>query len=211
MPTKMFCELKEEKRGRILDACIEEFARYGYENSSTNRIVQKAGISKGSLFKYFENKEELFLFVFESVATEMLQDMGKRMQELPEDLFERVIQYSELEFLWYIKYPEKCKLLLHAISENDSTIKDKISEKYRLEGTDYYDNILKDVDISHLRRGREKTMALLKWVLAGFKEEFLASMEFIDHLDIEQIKKQYVEQLRDYLEIIKEGLVLKED
>lgn len=57
MPTNMFLELNIEKRTKIIVICITEFSKYGYENNSTNRIVQKANISKGSLFKYFKNKD----------------------------------------------------------------------------------------------------------------------------------------------------------
>ena len=56
MPTKIFTELDEKKQERIIDAALKEFAEYGYENASTNRIVKTCGVSKGSLFKYFENK-----------------------------------------------------------------------------------------------------------------------------------------------------------
>ena len=56
MPMKLFTELDSEKQERILDAALKEFAEYGYENGSTNRIVKNCGISKGSLFTYFENK-----------------------------------------------------------------------------------------------------------------------------------------------------------
>lgn len=58
MPKKLFFELKDEKRKKIIDTGISEFAKYNYNNSSTNRIVKDAGISKGSLFKYFESKED---------------------------------------------------------------------------------------------------------------------------------------------------------
>ena len=59
MPKKVFNELEKEKQDRIIEAAIKEFAEYGYENGSTNRIVKECGISKGSLFKYFENKEDI--------------------------------------------------------------------------------------------------------------------------------------------------------
>lgn len=40
-----------------------EFAEFGYDVASTNRIVKRIGISKGVLFKYFHDKETLFLYV----------------------------------------------------------------------------------------------------------------------------------------------------
>jgi AcrR family transcriptional regulator len=59
--TELFLRIPEEKRERILQAAISEFSSRGYESANTNTIAQAAGISVGSLYKYFENKEDLFL------------------------------------------------------------------------------------------------------------------------------------------------------
>ena len=53
MPKQTFLNLPEEKRNTIINIAIEEFAEYGLENASTNRIVAKSGISKGSFYQYF--------------------------------------------------------------------------------------------------------------------------------------------------------------
>lgn len=63
MPKKLFHELQEDKKQKIISVSISEFAKYGYTDSSTNRIVKDSGISKGSLFKYFESKEDLYFYV----------------------------------------------------------------------------------------------------------------------------------------------------
>ncbi|NJN44256.1 MAG: TetR family transcriptional regulator, partial [Anaerolineae bacterium] len=43
MPKQTFLNLPEEKRTIIIDAAIDEFAQYGLENASTNRIVANSG------------------------------------------------------------------------------------------------------------------------------------------------------------------------
>ena len=58
-----FLALDQDKQDRILNAAMEEFARNGYKNTSTNKIVKQAGISKGLLFHYFSNKKELYLMI----------------------------------------------------------------------------------------------------------------------------------------------------
>ena len=60
MPKQTFFNLPQEKRGIIINASIEEFAAYGLENASTNRIVKNSGIAKGSFYQYFEDKEDIF-------------------------------------------------------------------------------------------------------------------------------------------------------
>ena len=97
MPKKVFEELEKEKQDRILDAAIKEFAEYGYENGSTNRIVSVCGISKGSLFKYFENKEELYFYLIDTISVQMAEEMKADISKLSADLYERVIEYSAAE------------------------------------------------------------------------------------------------------------------
>ena len=63
MATEKFMKLDPQKRKTILDAALQEFADYGYEYASTNRIVEKAKISKGSLFYYFKSKKELYYYL----------------------------------------------------------------------------------------------------------------------------------------------------
>ena len=60
MPSATFYNLPEEKRERLLRAAREEFSRVPYESASVNRIIQSAGIPRGSFYMYFTDKEELF-------------------------------------------------------------------------------------------------------------------------------------------------------
>ena len=77
MPKQTFLNLPEEKRETIMNAAIEEFADYGLENASTNRIVKNSGIAKGSFYQYFEDKQDVFmhmLTVIEQKETDFFTD-----------------------------------------------------------------------------------------------------------------------------------------
>jgi len=73
MPLARFEYLEESLKTRILDVSKQEFATHGYESASYNKIIQKIGISKGSMYYYFENKEDLFItcFIDEARSTGM--------------------------------------------------------------------------------------------------------------------------------------------
>ena len=66
MPSATFYNLPEEKRERLLRAAREEFSRVPYESASVNRIIQSAGIPRGSFYMYFTDKEELFGHLMDS-------------------------------------------------------------------------------------------------------------------------------------------------
>ena len=73
MPKQTFLNLPEEKRNTIIHAAIEEFAEYGLENASTNRIVANSGISKGSFYQYFEDKQDVFMYLITVLEREKME------------------------------------------------------------------------------------------------------------------------------------------
>jgi len=64
MPLARYESMDSSLKERILDVSKQEFATHGYEGASYNQIIQKIGISKGSMYYYFENKEDLFITCF---------------------------------------------------------------------------------------------------------------------------------------------------
>ena len=73
MPKQTFLNLPEEKRKNIINAAIEEFAEYGLENASTNRIVANSAISKGSFYQYFEDKQDVFMYLLTVLEQEKVE------------------------------------------------------------------------------------------------------------------------------------------
>ncbi|MBI1212704.1 MAG: TetR family transcriptional regulator [Alphaproteobacteria bacterium] len=61
------------KRLQILEAAAHQFARTGYEATVMDDVAEAAGVSKGSLYDYFKNKEDLFYAVFEWFQAQLLQ------------------------------------------------------------------------------------------------------------------------------------------
>jgi len=56
---------KEEKKSRIVEAAARVFARRGFFGTVMSEIATEAGMGKGTLYQYFDSKEELFFAVFE--------------------------------------------------------------------------------------------------------------------------------------------------
>ena len=61
----------ERRIVQILDAALDLFAEVGYEAASTNRIAARAGISPGSLYQFFANKEAIAEALSARLAEEM--------------------------------------------------------------------------------------------------------------------------------------------
>ena len=73
MPKQTFFNLPEDKREKIVSAAVDEFIEYGLENASTNRIVENSGISKGSFYQYFEDKQDVFKHLMALLEQEKME------------------------------------------------------------------------------------------------------------------------------------------
>lgn len=207
MPTTLFDALDREKKSKIIRVGVSEFAQYGYINSSTNRIVKNSGISKGSLFQYFKNKEEFYLYILDGITSELTSALASKTGELSEQLFKRVIDYSVLEFTWYIQNPDKFRIIMEAFAKNDTEISRKVAAKYNLTGEGIYYSLLEGIDASEFKWDKQKTFDILKWFLTGFNEDFMRKANPQEGTDIERLKSDYVSCLTDYMGILKRGLL----
>src|SRR5512140_1703213 len=97
MARPRFEKLSAEKQEAILAAAADEFAERGYEAASLNRIIERAGSSKGSLYYYFEDKADLLVTVVErAVATVMGQVSFPSLEEFTAaDFWERLRRIVE--------------------------------------------------------------------------------------------------------------------
>lgn len=77
-----------EMKEKILDAALLLFCEKGYYNTTTNEIAQKAGVSIGSLYSYFKDKDTVFLEVldqyhekFDMAKEDLLKDTGLLLRD----------------------------------------------------------------------------------------------------------------------------------
>lgn len=63
MPRPRFHKLPLDQQQTIVRAALDEFASHDFSTASLNRIIEAAGISKGSMYYYFDGKEELYAHV----------------------------------------------------------------------------------------------------------------------------------------------------
>lgn len=102
----------ELTRERILNAAIQEFAFLGYNKASTNHIMEQVGMVKGLLFHYYSNKQNLYLACLQKVLTEVQKKLDQFMQQMPEDLFERLVSFLRWKNQLALDQPLTLRFLL---------------------------------------------------------------------------------------------------
>ena len=78
MPYSRFNNLSASRQEEILRAAADEFAAYDFENASFNRIIDQAGISKGAMYYYFADKEDVYRTVLDVWFTELIENIQSR-------------------------------------------------------------------------------------------------------------------------------------
>lgn len=63
---------KEKNRQRILQAALALFRKKGFQHTTTKEISRQARIAEGTLFNYFESKEDLALYFFDQEADQVM-------------------------------------------------------------------------------------------------------------------------------------------
>src|SRR5215469_7568076 len=72
---------KAERPHEILEAAFAEFSRNGYATTTLEQIAERAGVTKGTIYVYFDNKEHLFI--------SMVRELMKVTLDTVQDMFER--------------------------------------------------------------------------------------------------------------------------
>lgn len=93
LPTSTFHNLSDEKKSRLFDAALQEFSIRTFSQASINQIVRNAGISKGSFYQYFKDKEDLYLYVLGMVARGKVGLLSRIRETNPQaDVFEVILR-----------------------------------------------------------------------------------------------------------------------
>jgi AcrR family transcriptional regulator len=127
MPKPTFYNLPADKRQRVIDAAIDEFAENSFSNAAVNRIVDAAGIAKGSYYQYFTDKEDLFRFLLEVMAEKKMKYLQNMVQnlstltffEIMRELFAGGIQFA-------VENPKLAAIGNRFVKEYDPVFKEKI-------------------------------------------------------------------------------------
>lgn len=67
-------------KDKIMEAATELFHLYGYDGTSIDMLIKKAGVSKSNFYYYFEGKEELGLSVITELADNQIREISEIMQ-----------------------------------------------------------------------------------------------------------------------------------
>lgn len=89
-----FLALPAARRQAVLEAALREFAAHDYKDANTEAIALRAGVSKGTLFNWFRNKQALYLSTLRYVAGRVERAMQVEPPPPGADLFDLLEEYA---------------------------------------------------------------------------------------------------------------------
>lgn len=192
-----FAALPPSKRDALMRESIREFAEHGYARASTNRIVRRVGIAKGSLFHYFGTKQRLYFALLDAAAERIRTAVQSVAQDLPSDPVERVIALARGEFGFYAANPELYRLFRRAVSDPDTA--QTVRERYADSGMALFAESLAGAAFAE-GLDQATATAVLAWIVDGFNEAFLPSAKTWE--DPKALMRRYEAGLRRYLTVV---------
>ncbi|WP_408954362.1 TetR/AcrR family transcriptional regulator [Natroniella sp. ANB-PHB2] len=168
------------KKERIIKAAIKKFSHQGVSNTTVQEIAKEAGVGKGTIYRYFENKEDLSHSLVELGIKRLTDRIKVRIENLdnPINKLEVIIE-TKLEF--YSQYYDYGKYLIREIWGHKDSFEKHIKKIRELHTVIIEDIIKEGIDQGKFKDLNVETAAVsligavninvLHWVM--FSEEFL--------------------------------------
>ncbi|MGF7057626.1 TetR/AcrR family transcriptional regulator [Brassicibacter mesophilus] len=206
MPKSTFLNLPEDKKERITEVAIDEFAQHTFLNASINRIVENAGIAKGSFYQYFEDKKDLYKYILEKSGEKKLEsiaDVMKNMKEL--DFFSLVRELYAAGVKFSLDSPKLSAISLDFVKNCDSDLKKEIMGNNVPKSNKLFEDLLSDgIDKGDIKRDIDvKLVAYLITSLSISTSEY-----FINEVK-EESDMEIMGLIDKTLDIIKNGIKAK--
>jgi AcrR family transcriptional regulator len=144
MPTQTFWNLPEAKRNLLIDLALDEFAEHDFASASISRLVARAGIAKGSIYQYFRDKQDLFLYLLDLAIDRQLELLRQEGAAQPgSEFFEVLRRQMSATTRVALAVPRLHKLTIHAFAGN-LPFQDEIFRRARNTSTAYLSQLVQD-------------------------------------------------------------------
>jgi len=189
MPKPAFQHLPDEKRERVLRTASQLFASRGFNQTDMDEIAKRSGVAKGSLYNYFQSKDELFLFVCRNAIARSREATWGEV-EGDWDIY-RVIDHIFRHHLKFeFNFPEYHRLHLNFSSPRMERFADRLALESEQHTSIRLKRLLKDGIQKGIVRN-DIDVAMTAFMINSLYILFMASL----------VSRYYQIRMKEYLEI----------
>lgn len=183
-------ELTEEKRRRILNAALGEFAKHDYKGASTDDIAAKAGISKGLLFYYYKNKLSLYLACYRCAMDLMLEQTRALRMEPGSDFFAVMERGAQAKLEITRSWPYLMDFSIRAWYSRNEAVSGAVQKLISKDTDAIYRRFFRAIDRSKFKEDVDPAylLKMLTWMVDGYMNE---KRRVEAPLDVDEMMEDY--------------------
>ncbi len=118
-----------EKYTRIIAAATKVFARKGFYKAKVSEIAQEAGVADGTIYIYFNHKDDILISLFEEKMQEVLDNMEKQISS-ESDPFAKIEKFAFLHLRLIQDNKDMAEIIQVELRQSDKFMKDYHNEKF---------------------------------------------------------------------------------
>ncbi len=151
-------KIDSAKRDRIFRNAAAEFATHGYHKANINSIARRAGIGKGSIYLYFEDKLDLYHSTFQEAAS-ILNEIFDSLESADMEAIEKIEKVFEKSVDAFPRYRNMFKMYADLTSFGNEKALSDLAKVLESRSAEFWRNVLregigsgsirKDISIEH--------------------------------------------------------------
>lgn len=198
----------KKMRTKIIQNAIQEFNENGYEMASLNKVCSGAGISKGIIYHYFKDKDELYL----ACVAECYQAMCTFYYEHGSNILTagRIEAFMHLRMEFFKAFPMLRGLFFHSLLHTPVRLKKKV-ESHRSELDDLNYVVYRNYLSRHsLRKSitEAEAMDYFELIQDSYNDHFRNDLE--NGIDLEAAIQRHEQKIPKLIDMMMFGVIEEE-
>lgn len=192
-------DVTNDKVNRIINSAFKVFSKNDFEKASTALVVKDAGISRGLLYHYFTNKQELFEYIQYFAYHIVYESMAKEINWKNDDVFERLSKSMKIKLELINDYP----YVFNFFNRYPNLVTPEKKKRYKAEEHNktresFYSETINQVALKD-NIDFDLMLAVSRHTIKGVFNNHIDNHDFdVEELDIEKIMKD-IEHHIDFL------------
>jgi AcrR family transcriptional regulator len=219
MPLQTFLNLSKTRKDKILKVSYEEFAFNSYRTASVSNIVKRLEIAKGSFYRYFESKIDLYSHLTKNAYYLRMLQVGVLLENESYDFFEILRENFRNKIIFDLTHPIESIFLYNLFHESGTEEVRKLYSNLTKEAL----TLTKDLIVQFQNKGDlnpginpEITAQFIYQTQLGIYEylSFFKGVDFKEGIKngshfFNIAEEELMEVVDGFLQIIKSGLEIK--
>jgi len=119
-----------DKRQKILAGALKAFAKKGFYNTKVSEIADEAGVADGTIYLYFDNKDDLLISLFEDRMEWIIDRLETELAKVDGGVCDRLKRFVELHFQLAVENPDLAEFITVELRQSAKFIKEYDNPKF---------------------------------------------------------------------------------